>query len=352
VMSEITAHKQLEASLRESEERFRVLTEHSLDTIMLFDRELRHLYVNPVVKKGLGIPAAEFIGKTHSEMGFPAHLVRLWEGALQGVFASGNPDEIEFQLPNGIWADWLLAPVHGPDGSVDQVLASARVITKLKMTEETLRRANRQVNLLNEITRHDILNQITVIRGYLALAEKKQPGPERESYFSRLMSAAETIQDQIEFTRIYEDIGSCEPQWQDVAAVLALQPVPAGITLTTDLLPSEIFADPMLGKVFFNLLDNAARHGCSVRTVRVSAQEEPDRYVIMLEDNGSGIVDTDKEKIFERGFGKNTGLGLFLVREILAITGITIRETGTAGTGARFEIAVPRGAFRFPNRVA
>jgi PAS domain S-box-containing protein len=352
VMSEITAHKQLEASLRESEERFRVLTEHSLDTIMLFDRELRHLYVNPVVKKGLGIPAAEFIGKTHSEMGFPAHLVRLWEGALQGVFASGNPDEIEFQLPNGIWADWLLVPVHGPDGSVDQVLASARVITKLKMTEETLRRANRQVNLLNEITRHDILNQITVIRGYLALAEKKQPGPERESYFSRLMSAAETIQDQIEFTRIYEDIGSREPQWQDVAAVLALQPVPAGITLTTDLLPSEIFADPMLGKVFFNLLDNAARHGCSVRTIRVSAQEEPDRYVIMLEDNGSGIVDTDKEKIFERGFGKNTGLGLFLVREILAITGITIRETGTAGTGARFEIAVPRGAFRFPNRVA
>jgi PAS domain S-box-containing protein len=349
VLSDITTQKQLEASLRESEERFRLLTEHSLDTIMLFDEELRHLYVNPVVVKGLGIPPAEFIGKTHAEMGFPDHLVRLWEDALRGVFISGNPAEVDFQLPNGIWADWLLVPVHGPDGSVNQVLASARVITKLKLTEQTLRKANRQVNLLNTITRHDILNQISVIQAFLALAAKKISGPEQEGYFRKLKSAAETVQDQIEFTRIYEDIGARDPLWQDVAAVLAQQPVPEGITLTTDLLPIEIFADPMLGKVFFNLLDNAARHGGPVSTIRVSGKEKTDGYVINVEDNGSGIADTDKDKIFERGHGKNTGLGLFLVREILAITGITIHETGTTRTGACFEIAVPLGAYRFMN---
>ena len=54
-----------------------------------------------------------------------------------------------------------------------------------------------------------------------------------------------------------------------------------------------------------------------------------------------------KRLIFNREFGKNTGLGLFLIREILAITGITIRENGTPGTGARFEILVPKGANRF-----
>jgi signal transduction histidine kinase len=53
-----------------------------------------------------------------------------------------------------------------------------------------------------------------------------------------------------------------------------------------------------------------------------------------------------KEKIFERGFGKNTGLGLFLAREILVITGITITENGTPGKGARFEITVPKGMWR------
>ena len=61
-----------------------------------------------------------------------------------------------------------------------------------------------------------------------------------------------------------------------------------------------------------------------------------------------GIAAEEKEKIFERGFGKNTGFGLFLVREILSISGITIRETGTEGEGARFEISVPKGSYRLP----
>lgn len=350
VMSDISAHKRLETSLRESEERFRVLTENSLDTIMLFDRELRHLYVNPVVIRGLGIPAADFIGKTHREMGFPDHLIRLWEDAIRGVFTTGTPAEIEFQMPSGTWADWMLAPVHGPDGSVKQVLASARVITKMKLVEETLRRVNRQVNLLNAITRHDILNQITMVQGYLALIENKSAEPVIQDYCRRLKGAAETIRGQIGFTHIYEDIGSQEPRWQNVKAVLSRLHAPAGITLSADLPPVEIFADPMLEKVFYNLLDNAARHGGTVSEVHVSGQEIPEGYVIWFEDNGNGVADTEKMRIFERGHGKNTGLGLFLVREILTITGIAIKETGTEGKGARFEMLVPREAYRLPGR--
>ena len=346
---DMTGRQKVEQALEESEERFRILTEHSLDTIMLFDRTLRHLYVNPAVMKSLGIPPGEFIGKTHREMGFPEHLVRIWENSIQTVFDSNTSRQVEFQIPNGIWVDWLLVPVHGPDGSVDQVLASARMITKLKLTEESLRRANRQVSLLSAITRHDILNQITMMQAYLHLAGRKEPGPDRDGYFRKLDLSAETIREQIGFTQIYEVIGSCEPQWQDVTTVIAQQPVPEGIFLNTDLPQVEIFADPMLGKVFFNLLDNAARHSGSAGTVGISGQEGQDAYVIHVEDNGSGVAEDEKEKIFERGFGRNTGIGLFLVREILAITGITIRETGTVGTGARFEITVPRGAYRFTN---
>ena len=54
----------------------------------------------------------------------------------------------------------------------------------------------------------------------------------------------------------------------------------------------------------------------------------------------------EKEKIFDLGYGKNTGFGLAISREILAITGITIRETGTPDEGARFEIAVPKSQVR------
>jgi len=68
--------------------------------------------------------------------------------------------------------------------------------------------------------------------------------------------------------------------------------------------------------------------------------------MIQCEDDGEGIKAEDKSRLFIRGFGKHTGLGLFLSREILAITGITITETGIPGKGARFEIVVPKGMWR------
>jgi signal transduction histidine kinase len=102
----------------------------------------------------------------------------------------------------------------------------------------------------------------------------------------------------------------------------------------------------MLEKVFFNLIDNAARHGERVTTIMVSCRPDPEGLVITIEDNGAGVPLDLKEKIFEKGYGKNTGFGLFLAREILAITGIMIHEKGVYGKGALFEIKVPNGKYR------
>lgn len=102
----------------------------------------------------------------------------------------------------------------------------------------------------------------------------------------------------------------------------------------------------MLEKVFFDLLDNSLRHGGHVTDIRVFAYESDTHLIVVWEDNGTGIPENEKEQIFERGFGKNTGLGMFLVREILLLTDITIRERGVYGQGARFELMVPGGAFR------
>jgi len=108
-----------------------------------------------------------------------------------------------------------------------------------------------------------------------------------------------------------------------------------------------VFADPLIAKVFYNLIDNAVRYGGKITTIRFSVKELDDRHVVICEDDGDGVVAEEKEKIFERGFGKNTGMGLFLSREILSITGIAIRETGEPGNGVQFEITVPEGAYRF-----
>src|SRR5208282_4398575 len=101
-----------------------------------------------------------------------------------------------------------------------------------------------------------------------------------------------------------------------------------------------------LEKVFFNLLDNSIRHGNKVTEIRVSSCRSDEGLMVVWEDDGAGIPIEEKDRIFEKGYGKNTGLGLFLCREILAITGMTLRETGEPGKGARFEIMVPKGAYR------
>jgi signal transduction histidine kinase len=122
--------------------------------------------------------------------------------------------------------------------------------------------------------------------------------------------------------------------------------IPPEVALNMDGHGIQVFADPMLERVFFNLLDNSHRHGQRVSSIRVSVRMAGEDLVVVWEDDGVGIPADEKEQIFERGFGKNTGLGMFLAREILSITGIAITEKGEPGKGARFEITVPKGAFR------
>jgi GGDEF domain-containing protein len=83
---------------------------HPEDVIMRFDREHRHLYVNPAIERLIGFSPEEFVGKTHQEMGFPQDLVQLWDDAIEKVFTTAKPLQIEFQLPEGTWMDWLLMP--------------------------------------------------------------------------------------------------------------------------------------------------------------------------------------------------------------------------------------------------
>ena len=118
-----------------------------------------------------------------------------------------------------------------------------------------------------------------------------------------------------------------------------------GIRVLADTGDLQIFTDLLIEKVFFNLVENSILHGKKVTTIRLWYRQSNGGLVLVFEDDGTGIPPGEKDLIFERGHGKNTGYGLFLVREILSITGFGI-ETGVPGEGARFEITVPRGQFR------
>jgi PAS domain S-box-containing protein len=237
-------------------------------------------------------------------------------------------------------------------GDNPHLLSVIRDITNSKRAEEALQQANKQLNLLSSITRHDILNQLLVLRGYIELSREYLDDKKTLSDFlEKEEKAARTIEEQITFTKDYQNLGVAVPAWQNVNEIIrkAMVELPLrGIHVEPDPANPEVYADPLFEKVFYNLIDTALKYGRDqMKTICIYSQESGASLTIICEDDGIGISAEDKKRLFTKGFGKNTGLGLFLSREILTITGITIVENGVPGKGARFEITVPKGMYRF-----
>lgn len=221
-------------------------------------------------------------------------------------------------------------------------------ITERKAMECAAQEANRKLNLLNSIIRHDLLNQITVLQGYLEIVQMEDVD---FPHIGRLIETSERLRRLAEFTRDYQELGVRGPARQAVGEGISRafsQRSPEGIAFEADVDPALfILADPLLERVFYNLVDNTAMHGEDAATIHVSVAATEGGITVIYEDDGVGVPDSEKEEIFRRGAGKHSGLGLFLSREILSLTGLAIRETGVPGEGVRFEISVPKGRFRY-----
>jgi signal transduction histidine kinase len=224
-------------------------------------------------------------------------------------------------------------------------------IRERKGVEHALLSANTRLQLLNDITRHDIINSLTGLLLLLRRTESEAAGaPKLLGEIQQEKEIADLIHRQIAFTKDYQEIGLRKPEWQNVEDVITKAWIghkigPVRIDIQVHGL--EIFADLLLEKVFYNLMDNAIKYGGpALTTLRFAARREGDAMVIVSEDDGLGIPPEVRKDLFRKGYGKHTGYGLFLIREILGISGLTITETSRPGSGARFEILVPKGLYR------
>lgn len=167
---------------------------------------------------------------------------------------------------------------------------------------------------------------------------------DNDEYIKKAMNAAMSMRRILEMERGYEKLGSESTQWVRLkdACLTGVATVDKNDSkISVDVGDIEILADPMIVKVFHNLADNAIRHG-GARHVRIFTEMEGDSLAIVMEDDGSGIKKDKKESLFKL----ETGFGLYFSRELLSITGITIREEGEEGRGARFVMVVPKGMCR------
>jgi PAS domain S-box-containing protein len=345
----ITDRKQMQDEILRTKDEWERTFDSVPDLIAIIDREHRIVRVNRAMADRLGIHPGDAVGHTCFEIvhhsGLPPrqcpHQLLLDDGME-------HTREIHEDILNG---DFLVtaSPLRDAAGTVTGCVHVLHDITEPKRAENALQQALKKLNMLSSITRHDILNQLMVLGGYLLLSKESEKDPEIVGFIKKEEEAVASIRRQIEFTRYYEDIGVNAPQWQEIATTIrssAAQLPLEGITCEITFSGVEVFADPLISKVFYNLVENSIRHGDHVTRIGFRFNETESGGVIIYEDDGEGIPAGDKEHIFRRGFGKHTGLGLFLSREILAITGITISESGEPGKGVRFEILVPGDMYR------
>ena len=245
----------------------------------------------------------------------------------------------------GSFDPWDLSLMESLGATAMIARYNADVVRRLRCREEELEQANRKLDLIGRITRHDLLNHLSTLAGYLELARMRSADGRASSYLERASESAGNISKHLTFARDYAEVGKSAPEWVPLRE--AVRRGASTINLgdaTLEILGDsvELYVDRMVEKVFHNLLDNSLRHG-GVTGMRITVEEGASGLSIIYADDGKGIEDSRKEEIFDLESGHH---GLYLAKKVLALTGIRIRELGKEGEGARFEILVPRGSYR------
>jgi signal transduction histidine kinase len=266
-----------------------------------------------------------------------------------------EPVEFRFKIKNGtyVWLEGRVSSASETNGNL-KIIVVSRDIRARKKAEEAAKESHKKLEIVNQklhvvgsLTRHDIANKLSAAKANTYLLKKKLiDHPELIKYIDAIDETVNQSSKIFEFSRIYEKIGAEEPTLVNVAEQFKL---------AADLLPHDsveiinntgdliVLADNMLQQLFYNLVDNSLKHGRIVTVIELNYEQDATQTRLIYQDNGSGIPNEDKDKIFSEGFTTGgSGVGLKLVKRMIEVYGWTINEEGEPGKGAKFVITIPR----------
>lgn len=353
---DITEHKQIEAQLRESQESSRFIAENAQDVLTVTDVNGTFVYVSPSAKAIFDYSPEELVGKKSILQLLDSEDILRLNPKMQALVKTGNMELVEFRLRTktgkSLWLEAKISVVNGAHGDISFITIS-RDITERKRAQEERDRALAQTELLLEKLRvvggfvqHDIRNKLSNITTSLFLLNKySNNNPEILGMIDQIYAQTYHIVRILEFAQTIQSVGDQGLSWMPV-----YDAIKKAQSFFTDLkganveisdISLEVEADVALIEIFHNLLDNSLKYGKNLSQIRIYSQKTTNHLKIIFEDNGGGINPEMKPRLFQKGAGKGTGLGLFLIQRICDLYGWTVEETGEFGQGVRFVLSIP-----------
>jgi PAS domain S-box-containing protein len=352
---DITARKQAEERLAESEEKFHLIFKNSNDAIYLFEitpsgMPGRIVDANEVTRIQTGYEKDVILKKTFLEI-HSHELPQKSRSIMMELLTKGQVRfETDVARKDGSRLPVEVSAQFAKLNQKTYVIAISRDISRRKREERALRIANQKLQLMNIVAWHDIQNKVTGLRGYVELSKNLVSDEQMKRFIRSEEEVLKVIHQQIQYTKEYQEIGVHPQEWinlhQTLRMILSFAEL-GNIQIIIEVRDLEIYCDPVIAKVFSHLMDNTKVHGKKATYIRISCREAGDGLVLVYEDNGVGISDEQKKDLFMRNVGTTSGFSLFFIHDILEVSEMTIRENGIPGEGVRFEIGIPQGIFRF-----
>jgi len=355
---DITEKKKAEEQIKRQNILLKGILENTHMMAVYLDAKFNFIFVNKAYADTCRQPQSFFEGKNHFDL-YPSEEM---ESIFRNVVDSGKPVFIEarpFEFPDqpqrGItYWDWSLIPIKDSKNEVTELVFTLVEVTDRIKAEKEGDKTLEKLGLLNEkwdvvgkLTRHDARNKLSVVMGNIYLAEQRLPqDSETIKFLKKADSAINQIEKIFDFARMYERLGVEKPSVVDAGlmfnAAVSLLPDLSKMDVVNDCKDCSVLADSLLVQLFYNLMDNSLKHGECVSKIRIYCKVSKDKLRLIYEDNGIGIREDQKEKIFIEGYGKSTGLGLHMIKLMCNIYGWTIKETGKQTKGAQFTISIPK----------
>lgn len=357
VVTDITERKKAEAESKKAQEVIRKnnqtidsIINSTSDLIYALDTDWNFIYANKQMAKIAELEEpAQLVGKNALEI-FPLALGTSLEETIRKVMNERQAQQLIFKdSKKGIWENNIFPIENGVTVFAKNITERKKAETALKEDQQRLKIVNEKLQVVGSLTRHDVRNKHSIIKANTYLLRKKIGNdPESSKLLQSIDFAVEESDNIFEYSRFYEKIGaeklspvSVEESFNQALGLVSKN---GNTSFENACKGLQVFADTMLMKVFYNLIDNSLKHGERVTHISLNCQEEVDATKLLYADDGVGVPSENKVKIFEGYTTGGSGLGLKLVKKMIEAYGWTVKENGVPEKGARFEITIPRTA--------